>query len=123
MEKEAKGEKTLGYSHPWRAVGVCHSMDQPGVQVMSKSVNPWAASMSPKSENLETLLLTYDEAARLLRVCKRTVERLVARGELPVVRVGRMPRISRAALMQWLERGSGFVAAAPVEDEHGQRGF
>lgn len=91
---------------------------------MSNKANPWAASMSPKSENPDTLLLTYDEAARLLRVCKRTVERLVGRGELPVVRVGRMPRISRAALMQWLERGSAVAEVEmPMETEHGQPGF
>ena len=91
---------------------------------MTRTANPWAASMSPKTENPETLLLTYDEAARLLRVCKRTVERLVGRGELPVVRVGRMPRISRAALMRWLERGSAVtMVEMPMETEHGQPGF
>lgn len=91
---------------------------------MSRAANPWAASLAPKTENPETLLLTYDEAARLLRVCKRTVERLVGRGELPVLRVGRMPRISRAALMQWLERGSAVEApGTSKEAEHGQRGF
>jgi excisionase family DNA binding protein len=88
---------------------------------MSRTINPWASSLAPKSENPETLLLTYDEAARLLRVCKRTVERLAGRGELPVVRVGRMPRISRAALMQWLERGNiGAVPEASKEIKHGE---
>jgi excisionase family DNA binding protein len=87
---------------------------------MSKKANPWAASLSPKSENPETLLLTYDEAARLLRVCKRTVERLVSRRELPKVIVGRKPRISRAALMRWIESGG---AAAAAEDDHGQSGI
>src|SRR5688572_254453 len=90
---------------------------------MSRTANPWTASMSPKSENPETLLLTYDEAARLLRVCKRTVERFVGRGELPVVRVGRMPRISRATLMQWVDRGTAAASAASEEDENGQRHF
>ncbi len=54
----------------------------------------------------------------------RTVERLVGRGELPVLRVGRMLRISRAALMQWLERGSVVEAPGTLKEaEHGQRGF
>jgi excisionase family DNA binding protein len=86
---------------------------------MSKKTNPWATSMSAQPENPETFLLTYDEAARLLRVCKRTIERLVAAKELPVIRVGRLPRISRAALTQWIERGS----AVSEEDEHGQHDF
>jgi excisionase family DNA binding protein len=90
---------------------------------MSKPENPWAASVKPKPENLETFLLTYDEVARLLRVCKRSVERLVGNGELPVVRVGRAPRISRAALMQWIEKTSATTTATPEEDGHGQPGF
>ena len=90
---------------------------------MSKSENPWTASVKPKPENLETFLLTYDEVARLLRVCKRSVERLVGSGELPVVRVGRAPRISRAVLMQWIEKTSATTTATPEEDGHGQLGF
>src|SRR5438093_10464718 len=92
-----------------------------GSSTMARTENPWAASLSAKSENPETLLLTYREVARLLRVCQRTVERLVARGELPVVRIGRVPRIARSALMEWVERGG--VAAEATEDEHGQCGF
>jgi excisionase family DNA binding protein len=90
---------------------------------MAKMANPWAASMSPKSENLETLLLTYDEAARLLRVCKRTVERMVTARELPAIRVGRLPRISRAALMEFIERANVKATAEPKEDGDGQCGF
>jgi excisionase family DNA binding protein len=88
---------------------------------MSRTSNPWAASLSPKAENPETLLLTYDEAAPLLRVCKRTIERMVGRGELPIVRVGRMPRISRAALTEFVERAS--TATTPKEDGDGQPSF
>lgn len=90
---------------------------------MSRAANPWAASMSQKSENPETLLLTYGEAARLLRVCKRTVERMVAAGELPVIYVGRLPRISRVALMDFVERASVKATAKPAEDGDGQCNF
>src|SRR5207247_118872 len=98
-------------------------MAQTWSSTMCKKTNLWAASMSPKSENLETLLLTYDEAARLLRVCKRTVERMVMAGELRVIRVGRLPRISRAALMQFIERASAVASATPEENGDGQSGF
>lgn len=90
---------------------------------MSKPANPWASSLKPKGENLKTFLLTYSEAAALLRVCKRTVERMVATGEIPIVRVGRRaPRISRAALLRWIER-AGAVAVTESEAEHGQCDF
>ena len=76
--------------------------------------------MSPEPENPATLLLTYDEAARLLRVCKRTIERMVKARKLPVIQVGRLPRISRVALTTWIERNSAVVGP---EHDHGQRNF
>lgn len=91
---------------------------------MPRTTNPWAASVSATAvENPETLLLTLADAARLLRVCKRTVERLVGRGELPVIRVGRAPRISRTALMRWLESGSVAAGVASKETGNGESGF
>jgi len=42
--------------------------------------------------------LTVAEVAGILRVCTRTVRRLVGSGELPCVRVGRSVRVSVAAL-------------------------
>ena len=90
---------------------------------MPKTANPWAATMSPKTENLESLVLTYNDAARLLAVCKRTVERMVKNGELPAIRVGSAPRISRAALMEFIERASVIATAKPEENGDGERGF
>lgn len=89
---------------------------------MAASENDWSASVGTKSENPETLLLTFADVARLLQVCPRTVERLAARGELPVVRIGRAPRVARAALLQWLERG-GTAAKQSKEPEHGKFDF
>jgi excisionase family DNA binding protein len=46
-------------------------------------------------------VLTVDEAAALLRVDRKSVYDSIRRGELPgVVRVGRVIRISRSALLQ-----------------------
>lgn len=55
------------------------------------------------------LLLTIDEAARLLSVSKRTAETLIARGNLASVRVGRCRRVARVAV-------ESFVAEL-VEDQ------
>jgi excisionase family DNA binding protein len=90
---------------------------------MSKTANPWAASISPQSEDPATLLLTLGEAARLLRVCKRTVERMASAGDLPVVYVGRLPRIPRAELMRWLERATAKAVKASEENGDGQCDF
>lgn len=49
-------------------------------------------------------LLTADEAADLLRVNKRTVHRLVERGELTFVRVGRLRRYRPETLRAYIER-------------------
>jgi excisionase family DNA binding protein len=43
-------------------------------------------------------LLTVDEAAAYLNCSPRHIERLLARGLLPSVRLGRLRRISRVAL-------------------------
>lgn len=44
------------------------------------------------------MLLTLDEAAAVLRVSVRTVQRLVASGQLRPVYVGRLPRFTQAEL-------------------------
>jgi excisionase family DNA binding protein len=90
---------------------------------MARTANSWAAAMSPETENVETFLLTYDEAARLLRVCKRSVERMVERRELPVVYVGRLPRVPRAELMRWLERATAAAVKPSKEIGNGECGF
>ncbi len=55
-------------------------------------------------------VLTVDEAARLLRVNRKTLYDAVRAGEVPgVVRVGRSIRIGRDALLRWME-GNGSPA-------------
>jgi len=48
-------------------------------------------------------LLTVREVAVILRVCEATVRRRVEDGELAATRVGRLIRVSRAALREYLE--------------------
>ena len=52
----------------------------------------------------EALLLTVAEAARLLRIGRGLCYELIARGELPAVRLGRVIRVPRFALEQWIAR-------------------
>lgn len=55
------------------------------------------AEVPPKIE-----LLTVSEVAGLTRVSTMTVYRLIKRGELPAVRVGRSYRIRRQDLIRYL---------------------
>ena len=43
------------------------------------------------------------QVAELLRVSKRTVERLIRRKELPALKVGGQWRISASQLAKWIE--------------------
>ena len=55
-------------------------------------------------------VLTVDEAARLLRVNRKTLYEAIRAGDVPgVVRLGRSLRIGREALLRWME-GNGSPA-------------
>jgi excisionase family DNA binding protein len=57
----------------------------------------------PDGDPGEPLCMTYDQAALLLAVSKRTIERLVACGELPTVDVGSCRRIARDDLVAYVQ--------------------
>ena len=47
-------------------------------------------------------LLTPKEAAAILKVSDRTVQRLVSRGEIPAKRIGDQWRIIESTLIDWI---------------------
>lgn len=49
-------------------------------------------------------LFTKREAAKMLRVCLRTVDRLVARGQLRLTRIGRRHFLRERELQRFLDR-------------------
>jgi excisionase family DNA binding protein len=53
---------------------------------------------------MEQLLLTPREVAKALNVSKNTVERLIASGELPVLRIRRTRRISVQQLETYIAK-------------------
>lgn len=59
-------------------------------------------SLSPE----EPVLITVEEAARLLRIGRGTAYQLAARGDLPTVRMGRSVRVRRDRLNAWLDERS-----------------
>ena len=64
-------------------------------------------------------LMTVDELAQHLRVTKKTIYRLLKRGEIPATKIGRQWRFDRASIDQWLERKSAGanVNILIVDDE------
>lgn len=69
----------------------------------TKSRKPTAAV-----QTVPSMLLNYSDAAAVLAVSVRSVQRLVAGNELAVVRVGNAPRIHRRDLTEFVERKRRF---------------
>jgi excisionase family DNA binding protein len=59
--------------------------------------------MRQEVERIQPILLRVEEVAQLLGIARSTVYALIAAGELPVVRIGRVTRVSRHALDGWIE--------------------
>jgi excisionase family DNA binding protein len=70
------------------------------------------ASISPTTPEL---LLTRDEAAAALKLCTRTVDKLIRNGELPVVRIGRRVLVSVSAIEAWISRQEAANSATPTQ--------
>lgn len=49
-------------------------------------------------------LLTVPEAAKLLRISRNLAYELVARHEIPAIRLGRVIRVPKQGLEEWLDR-------------------
>lgn len=49
-------------------------------------------------------LLTVPETAKILRISRNLAYELVARNEIPAIRLGRVIRIPRHGLQVWLDR-------------------
>lgn len=61
--------------------------------------------MTTPSPTDNPVLITLNEAAQRLSVCRRTLEREMAAGRFPgVVRIGRARRVPLSALRDYLDR-------------------
>lgn len=58
---------------------------------------------------MEARLLTLNEVAKLLRVDKMTVYRMVKRGAIPATRVGHQWRFEQSLIRQWLHKSNNVV--------------
>lgn len=64
--------------------------------------------MQQKASTLERLL-TVGEAASVLRVHTRTLRRLMARNQLPRVRIGRRTLVREASLTSFIREREGWA--------------
>ena len=64
------------------------------------------------NENLDSIrLLTLNEAAELLQVSTRTLQRMIHSGEMPALKVGGQWRVRETQLRQWVEKREGSARA------------
>jgi excisionase family DNA binding protein len=57
-------------------------------------------------------LLTLAEAARVLHVSTRTLQRMIRNHDLPARKVGGQWRVRETQLLEWIERRGGLAAQA-----------
>ena len=67
-------------------------------------------------------LLTVAQVAQQLAVCPKTVRRLVARGDLPAIHVGRAVRIEPATLDAYMARQTSTPPEAVVRPAQALQG-
>lgn len=58
------------------------------------------------SERIPAEVLTIPQVAERLKISRHTVYRLISAGELPVVEVGKVSRVSEADLQKYIERNT-----------------
>lgn len=59
---------------------------------------------------IQPLLLRIDEAAHLLSLGRSTIYKMIARGELPVVKCGTARRLPLDALKAWIDAHTEYPA-------------
>ena len=57
-----------------------------------------------------TLLLTTKEVALELQISEKTVSRMVQKGEIPSLRIGRTIRIPTELLKDWMQQECGYTS-------------
>lgn len=80
--------------------------EERGAEVIGASRALQMMSWKEKTVNDDTRLMTVPEAAKLLRISRNLAYELVARGEIPAIRLGRVIRVPRGTLEKWLMEGA-----------------
>lgn len=68
------------------------------------------SSSHPDNHPTEPLQVCLNEAARLLSISRRSLNRLIATGQIPVIRYGGIIRIAIADLLAWQRKNRIQIA-------------
>lgn len=61
------------------------------------------------------LLLTVEQVAKLCQISRGLAYEAIARGEIPHIRLGRVIRVPRHGLEDWIERQAGLPSEPPED--------
>ena len=89
-------------SRRWRGSGPGEAAPRPVHQV--------GDGRGPVGSDYNSLLVDSREVARLLGIGRTKAFQMMARDELPVVRIGRCVRVSLAGLEQWVTEQSSLTS-------------
>ena len=93
------------------------SSEQPHGADVGTVPGPWSAKghrqSPPGPGSSDRLVYSVAEAAQLLDISRAFAYELVARGELPVIRLGRRRLVPKVALIALFESMSGALAERP----------
>ena len=76
------------------------------------------------TEDDDKLLWTIRDIAERLAVHRKTVSKLITKGELPVVQIGRCKRVPTQAVLDWVESQTRYnldCVGSTVRDPKGER--
>lgn len=68
---------------------------------------------------MKRLLLRPEEVQEALGIGRSKFYELIAKGELPSVRIGRLVRVPVAGIEQWVQRQTLNSRDVPDEEQHG----
>lgn len=80
---------------------------------MSDAVGNSGERPSRPDEGQAPALLTVEEAARLLRIGRNTCYELIRQQRIPHVRLGRLIRVPRTGLEEWIAREARLPQPEP----------
>jgi len=66
-----------------------------------------------EESSVGAMLLRAEEVGRVLRIGRTKTFELLGSGDLPVVRIGRVVRVPKAALDRWIDRHTAVCDSPP----------